>query len=106
MSTSRYLVERMIVTIPTERWVLSSVNSLYIPHKISDVYEYMAVTILLQGDQCYVTSNTTGKWGQIVGVKMAYEHFNNFHQKLSVVSLIDAAMSRLLIGSDMEEAFQ
>jgi hypothetical protein len=55
------LVERMIVAIPTERWVLSSVNSHYIPRKISDMYKYMAVTILLQGDQGYVTSNKTGK---------------------------------------------
>ena len=72
------LVERMVVAIPTERWVLSSVYSHYIPHKISDMCKYMAVTILLQG---YVTSNKTGKRGQIVGVKMAYEHFNNFPQK-------------------------
>ena len=63
----------------------------------------MAVTILLQGDQGYVTSNKTGKRGQIVGVKMAYEHFNNFPQKLSGVSLVDAVMSSLLISSDMEE---
>ena len=67
------------------------------------MYKYMAVTILLQGDQGYVTSNKTGKRGQIVGVKMACEHFNNFPQKLPGVSLVDAAMSRLLISSDMEE---
>jgi hypothetical protein len=42
-------VERMIAAILTERWVLSSVNRHYIPHKISDMYKYMAVTILLQG---------------------------------------------------------
>ena len=34
---------------------------------------------------------------------MAYEHFNNFPQILSGVSLVDAAMSRLLVSSDMEE---
>jgi hypothetical protein len=34
---------------------------------------------------------------------MACERFNNFPQKLPGVSLVDAAMSRLLISSDMEE---
>ena len=55
------LVEGMIVAIPTERWVLRSVNRHYIPHKISDMYKYMSITILRQGDQGYVTSNKTGK---------------------------------------------
>jgi len=97
------LVERMIVVIPTDIWDLSSVNSHYIPRKISDMYKYIAVTILFQGYQGNVTSIKTGKWGQIVGVKMAWEHFNNFPQKIWGVSLVDAAMSRLLISSDMEE---
>jgi len=97
------LVERMISAVPLERWVASSVSRHYIPHKISDMYKYMAVTILLQGDQGNVTSSQTGKKSQIVGVKMACEYFNNFPQKLPGVSLVDAAMSRLLINSDMEE---
>ena len=97
------LVERMISAVPLERWVASSVSRHYIPHKISDMYKYMAVTILLQGDQGNVTSSKTGKKSQIVGVKMACEYFNNFPQKLPGVSLVDAAMSRLLINSDMEE---
>ena len=97
------LVQRIIDATPTERWVLNAKSRHYIPHTLSDMYKYMSIYILIQGNQGYRAADSTARKGQNDGVKMACNHFNNFDQKPPGVSVVDAAMSRIIITSDLEE---
>jgi len=63
----------------------------------------MSIYILVQGNQGYSAAYSTAQKGQNDGVKMACSHFNNFDQKPPGVSVVDAAMSRIIITSDLEE---
>ena len=63
----------------------------------------MSIYIHVQGNQGYSAAYSTAQKGQNDGVKMACNHFNNFDQKPPGVSVVDAAISRIIITSDLEE---